>query len=174
MKQHFLRKLHVPLRLVACFLLTSASSDFAQETVPVGGEDADEFTFLVLPDLHDFTPLAFYPNSEEAISITNIAGKIFKKVKGKYGGEFIMMPGDTASFGGMLNEEIVEQLGGDLSPNDAVYQACLNCYTRTKELSRTARYDTILPSTGDMSWEVRFRSRMIMCFNLLLLCTGRE
>jgi hypothetical protein len=62
--------------------LTSASSDFAQETVPIG-EDADEFTFLVLPDLHDFTPLAFDPNSEEAISITNIAGKIFKNVKEK-------------------------------------------------------------------------------------------
>jgi len=148
MKQHFLRTLHVLLCSVACFLLTSASSASAQETVPVG-EDADEFTFLVLPDMHDFTPLAFDPNSEEAISITNIAGKIFKNVKEKYGGEFIMMPGDTASFGGMLNEEIVEQLGGDLSATDAVYQACLNCYTRTKELFRTAGYDTILPSTGD-------------------------
>jgi hypothetical protein len=83
-----------------------------------------------------------------------------------------MMPGDTASFGKMLNEEIVEQLGGDLSPDDDVYQACLNCYIRTKELFRTAWYETILPSTGDMSWEVRFRSRNFTCFNLLLLCTG--
>ena len=149
MKQHFLRTLHVLLCSVACFLLTSASSVSAQEIVSVGGEDADEFTFLVLPDMHDFTPLAFDPNNENAIYITEIAAKIFKNVKEKYGGEFIMMPGDTASFGGMLNKEIVEQLGGDLSATDAVYQACLNCYTRTKELFRTAGYDTILPSTGD-------------------------
>jgi len=45
---------------------------------------AEEFTFLVRPDIHEVIPLAFDPNNEDALFITVIAGNVFKNVKETY------------------------------------------------------------------------------------------
>jgi hypothetical protein len=66
----------------------------------------------------------------------------------KYGGDLIILPGDTQSGNWNTNEWINKHYPG-LSVQEAVYKAGTNCWTTMKSLFSDAGYDKILVAIGD-------------------------
>ena len=130
------------MKHLSCLYLISA-------LLAVASANEDSFSFVVMADIHAFTSLSFSPFDNS--SSTWVHGKrILKNIKENYGrGEFVVMPGDGASYGGMSNEKIAAKLGGDFSSYDAVYQSGVKCHTSTKALFHAAGFDTLLPTVGD-------------------------
>ena len=61
-----------------------------------------------------------------------------------------MMPGDSNSYGGMSNQQIVDKLGiSVITKEESIYEAGLNCYKSVRKLFSTAGYDTLLATVGD-------------------------
>ena len=115
----------------------------------VSAHDESSFSFVILSDIHAFTELSFKP-FDDTLSVWTQGKKILKNIKDNYGGgEFIVMPGDGASYGGTPNAKIVSRLGGNLNYHDAVYQAGVNCHSSTKALFNSAGFDVLLPAVGD-------------------------
>ena len=109
----------------------------------------ESFSFVVMADIHSLTPFSFDPFNTS--SPTWIVGEsILKNIKDNFGGgEFVVMVGDGASYGGMTNAEISAKLGGQLPYSNAVYQMGVNCHSSTKALFQAAGFDTLLPTVGD-------------------------
>ena len=109
----------------------------------------ESWSFLVMTDIHAFTPFSFNPDNEtEPVWIES--KKILKGIKQEYGGELVMMTGDSASYGGMSNQKIVDKLGiSGIATEESIYKAGLNCYKTVRKLFRTAGYDTLLATVGD-------------------------
>lgn len=114
-----------------------------EETDPI-----EEWSFLVLADVHSFTPLSFDPYNKN-METWKTTSPILQSIQMKHNFDFVMLVGDLVSYGGMFNSEIVERLGGNLTESDAVYKAGINCYKSMKELFSEAGYHTILPCVGD-------------------------
>ena len=150
---------HLFISLFAAHIIASAS---AQKPA----DKNESFSFLVLSDIHVFTPLSFDLNEDTTVAFIQSAAQTMKNINETYGGEFIVMPGDSASYGKNSNADIVEKLGGELSPSDAVYQAGTNCYTRTKQFFQAAGYDTILPCVGDHELGGTYLSRNVSLLKL--------
>jgi hypothetical protein len=111
--------------------------------------DEEPFLFVVMSDIHGFTPLSFKP-FDNSTKIWREGERILKNIKNNYGvGEFVVMPGDSASYGGMSNAKIASKLGGNLPHYDAIYQAGVNCHSGTKALFNSAGFDALLPTVGD-------------------------
>jgi len=111
--------------------------------------DEEPFSFVVMSDIHGFTPLSFKP-FDNSTKIWIESERILKNIKNNYGGgEFVVMPGDSTSYGGMSEAKIASKLGGNLPHYDAIYQAGVNCHSSTKELFNSAGFDALLPTVGD-------------------------
>lgn len=69
-------------------------------------------------------------------------------IRDLYGGDLIMIPGDTNSGRWHRQEWVNEHFPGD-SIQDAVYNAGINCYGTIKNLFSSAGYEKLLVSIGD-------------------------
>ena len=75
--------------------------------------------------------------------------RVLNHINENWGGDLVVLPGDVASYGGVRLEDLMDDLGGDLSPEDAVYQAGRNCFNGTREIFKHAGYDTLIATVGD-------------------------
>lgn len=108
-------------------------------------------SFLVMADQHLFAPFSFGVNTTEYIETWNSSLNVLKSIKSDYGGDLILMSGDSASYGKMSNMEIFNNLGPtpETEINDAIYHAGFNCYRTQKELFLQSGWNTILAALGD-------------------------
>lgn len=116
-------------------------------------EDTDagqDLSFLVMSDVHMFTPFSFARN-QKWHQVWDDAKEVLSYIKEQYGGELIMLPGDSVSYGGMPNDDIRGKMNApmDMSINEVVYTAAYNCYTTVRQLFSAVGYDTILAAVGD-------------------------
>lgn len=109
-----------------------------------------EVSFLVMSDTHLFTPFGFSDETKKR-SIWDNAAKVLTFIKKQYGGELVLMPGDSVSFGGKSNEDIKlgVQAADSVPMDEIVYSVGYNCYTTVRQLYRSVGYDTILAAVGD-------------------------
>ena len=110
----------------------------------------ESWSFLVMADIHTFTPFSFNPDTTKLGTVWKESIKILKSVKKEYGGELVMMPGDSNSYGPLTNQQIVERLGiSGYTTEQSIYEAGLNCYKAVRQLFRKAGYGTLLATVGD-------------------------
>lgn len=132
---------------------SQAQAQQGTATMIVGQEqEEDGLSFLVMSDTHAFTPFSFdKENNNNKLGVWNNAVKVLTYIKQQYGGELVMMPGDSVSYGGQSNDEIREKLNAtlDMSMNEAIYTAGYNCYTMVRQLFSFVGYNTILAAVGD-------------------------
>ncbi len=114
----------------------------------------DDWTFLVMSDIHDFTDFS-WANLEENKKTNQWyqISNIMKKIKRSYGGELVILPGDQVSYGKVSLQTFVDNLsdrgGNQLSPQTAIYKGARYCYKSMLALFEEVGYDTVLPTVGD-------------------------
>eukprot|EP00554_Chaetoceros_debilis_P001937 CAMPEP_0194096130 /NCGR_PEP_ID=MMETSP0149-20130528/57183_1 /TAXON_ID=122233 /ORGANISM="Chaetoceros debilis, Strain MM31A-1" /LENGTH=1139 /DNA_ID=CAMNT_0038782097 /DNA_START=91 /DNA_END=3507 /DNA_ORIENTATION=+ len=106
--------------------------------------------FLVIADIHGMTAFSYgnLTHNQET-NAWNEQLRVLSQINNDYGGELVVLPGDVSSYGGVELEDLIEDLGGNLSPEEAVYQAGRNCFNGTREIFQHAGYDTVIASVGD-------------------------
>lgn len=106
----------------------------------------DSWSFLVMADWHgaEFFANAPGPNSQLYKDIVTTISNIHET----YGGDLIILPGDTQS-GNWNTNEWRNKFYPNLSIQEAVYKAGMNCWTTMKSLFADAGYDKILVAVGD-------------------------
>jgi len=119
------------------------------DTAP--GEEERSWRFITISDMH--TMAAFSWNGiaiNKGKKIYQDQANVLRYIHDNYGGELVLTPGDIASFGGTRLSRIIEKLGlGDISDQEAVLTAGMNCYNTAKELFREAGYWILLATIGD-------------------------
>jgi Predicted phosphohydrolases len=108
-------------------------------------------SFLVISDQHLFTPFSFDDYQMKRQKVWNSSMEVLSFIKEQYGGDLVMMPGDSVSYGRQSNEDIKDMLNAtnEMSMNEAVYTAGYNCYTTVRQLYSAVGYGTILAAVGD-------------------------
>ena len=81
---------------------------FAGLSVAVSA-DEEPFSFVVMADIHGFTWLSFKPFDTYPTHWIEHE-RILKNIKDISGGEFVVMPGDSTSYGPMSNAKIASKL----------------------------------------------------------------
>jgi Laminin G domain./Calcineurin-like phosphoesterase. len=123
----------------------------SEEEVEQQEDNNDDLSFIVISDQHLFT--AFYndDNPEKKQEVWDSSMEVLSFIKEQYGGDLVMMPGDSVSFGGQSNEDIKDRLNAtmEMSMNEVVYTAGYTCYTTARQLYNAVGYDTILAAVGD-------------------------
>jgi len=108
--------------------------------------DADEWSFIVLADWHGAERFAIFPGEITTNWYDNLDQ--IKNLKQTYGGDLIILPGDTNN-GKWDTEEFAEKFEPKLTVKQRVLQAGRNCYGTMRNLFREAGYETILVAVGD-------------------------
>mmetsp|Transcript_6269 Transcript_6269/g.7943 ORF Transcript_6269/g.7943 Transcript_6269/m.7943 type:complete len:512 (+) Transcript_6269:47-1582(+) len=106
----------------------------------------DPWSFIVLADWHGAETFATKPG-DTSKAWKNSLGTI-KYIKEKYGGDLIMLPGDSNA-GKWDRQEFIDKLDPTLTPQEAVLHAGENCYSTMKELFQQGGYDEMLMCLGD-------------------------
>ena len=110
----------------------------------------EPFSFVVMADVHGFTPLAFQSDGYKSKKHWKTRLSILKNIYQNYGqSKFLITIGDSVSFGGIRDVEFVKKLGGNMSTYDAVYMAGVNAHNRTREMVLEAGFERLLPVVGD-------------------------
>lgn len=107
--------------------------------------------FITMSDLHTMASFAWnrIDVNKQNKSYQDQAN-VLRHIYNNYGGELVITPGDIASFGSTRLSRIIEKLGlGDISDQEAVFTAGMNCYNTAKELFREAGYWILLATIGD-------------------------
>jgi len=117
-----------------------------------GAADETDLTFLVMSDLHDFTPFAYKKTLDgtKKMDLWEASKAALSEIKATYGGELVLIPGDSASFGKISNEQIEKKLGKTgYTMNKVVYEATSNVYKAVKAMYNEVGYNTVLAAVGD-------------------------
>jgi hypothetical protein len=115
-------------------------------------QQQDDISFLVMSDTHLFTSFSYFGGDRvKELGVWDSSVEVLSYIKEQYGGELVMMPGDSVSYGGQSNDEIKEKLNAtvEMSMNEVIYTAGYNCYTTVRQLYSAVGYDTILVAVGD-------------------------
>jgi len=121
--------------LLACILRATA-----------GAEETSQWQFLALADFHGAETFATKPDFESN-SWKKWLGTL-KYIHDKYGGDLVLLPGDTQN-GKWTEDNFIEKINSELSPQEAVLLAGRNCYGTMKKLFAQAGYEKILVAVGD-------------------------
>jgi len=119
----------------------------------------DPWSFLVLADWHGAESFALKPVTDDNYNThTNpkyeIIKPILQHIKNTYGGELIVMPGDTLN-GHWYTEKFANRFYdkfpkySDLNGQGVILQAARNAHSTTKRLFHESGYDTLLYTIGD-------------------------
>ena len=128
--------LPLTLRALLAILATSAF---------VCAEDESSWKFMVMSDMHAFERYAPYPDKSD---LSNRQESVLSNIKNTYGGDLIILPGDTQSGKWNVPAWINKHFPG-LSAEEAVYKAGMNCYSTMKKVFAKSGYDKILVAIGD-------------------------
>jgi hypothetical protein len=110
--------------------------------------EEDSWTFLVMPDQHVFTPFSFDKDSEETQKVWTESLRILKAMKEDYGGDLVLISGDSAQYGNLSLGDI-QAMTGIAEAGQAVYTAGVTCYRMIRELFKAAGFDELLVAVGD-------------------------
>lgn len=106
--------------------------------------------FLVMSDMHAFTSFSF--NTAFQLQQTKEwenGQRALKLIKQEHGGELVLSPGDSVSYGGMSNNKIADKVGIDrLQMHEAVYTSSFQAFSGLKALYSSLNY-TLLATIGD-------------------------
>jgi len=102
----------------------------------------------VMPDQHVFTPFSFDKDSEETQKIWTESLRILKAMKEDYGGDLVLISGDSAQYGNLSLGDI-QAMTGIAEAGQAVYTAGVTCYRMIRELFKAAGFDELLVAVGD-------------------------
>lgn len=125
--------------------------DKSPNSSPLVDDMGASLSFLVMSDTHLFTPFSFFGDTAQKRKIWDSSMEVLSHIKEQYGGELVMMPGDSVSYGQLPNDDIKEKLNAtyEMSMNEAIYTAGYNCYTTVRQLYSAVGYDIILAAVGD-------------------------
>ena len=116
----------------------------------------DPWSYIVLADWHGTEKFSLLSNSAvENDESYNIQSTILKNIKGAYGGDLVLFPGDTQS--GHWDTEwfrrkilnMNPELSQSMTTNEIISLAADNCYSATKKLLKESGFDTTLFAVGD-------------------------
>jgi hypothetical protein len=118
---------------------------FAKEGNVLEGQN---LKFLVMSDMHAYTPFSFTKAFRQAPEWENSL-RVLKLIKQEHGGEIVLSPGDSVSYGGMSNNEIADKVGIPRSQmNKAVYTSAFQAFRGLKALYSSVNY-TLIAAIGD-------------------------
>jgi hypothetical protein len=118
---------------------------FAKEGNVLEGQN---LKFLVMSDMHAFTTFSFNTNFREK-KVWENGQRVLKLIKEEHGGELVLSPGDSVSYGSMLNNEIADKVGIDrLQMHEAVYTSTFQAFSGLKALYSSLNY-TLIAAIGD-------------------------
>ncbi len=125
---------------ITTVLTTVANSNFTSRY----GDEA--WSFIVLADWHGGETFAVKPGKNSKTWLRSLA--TIKHIKENYGGELVILPGDSNS-GKWTDQEFIDKFDPTLTPKKSVLKAGKNCYNTVKNLFFAGGYDTILMAVGD-------------------------
>jgi uncharacterized protein YneR len=128
----------------ACGFCTPAITTPPQPQSPLE-DDSSSWKFIVMSDLHSFERYAPYPDD---YVLYNRQESVLSKIHDNYGGDLIILPGDTQQGNWNVQSWIDKHFPG-LSAKEAVYQAGVNCYSTMRKLFADSGYGKILVAIGD-------------------------
>jgi hypothetical protein len=105
----------------------------------------EPWRFITLADWH-LAELYVQPNRFPGGKEQNVAG--LKMLKAQYGGELVMLPGDSNG-GHWDTEEFIERFNPKLTPAESILQAGALCYTGMVGAFNEAGYSMLLMAVGD-------------------------
>jgi len=110
-------------------------------------QSEEEWSFLVLADWHGGEYFAINP---EKGSHYQLHLNHFKYIKENFGGDMMILPGDSQT-GHWFKDEFIQQLDPTLqeNPEAAVLQAGDNCYGTMRKLFKESGYNRVLMTVGD-------------------------
>jgi len=125
--------------VVALFLSTTATAE-------------DSWDFLVMSDWHGAEWYSHKPVLGEGQAPDDdlflYQKNTLEHIYALYGGDLIVMPGDTNG-GRWYRQDWIKKHFPGHSTQDAVYKAGINCYGTIKNLFSSAGYEKILVAVGD-------------------------
>ena len=101
---------------------------------------------IVISDFHGAETFSFNTDTDQPSYQNSL--KTLLHIRKFYGGEVMMLPGDTQS-GYWHEAKYIKKHFPNLSIAQAVYRASINCYTTLRSLFTEAGYDKILMAVGD-------------------------
>lgn len=107
---------------------------------------SEEWDFILMSDWHGAEYFARFPGRNTSFYQMKLPG--LKYVHDTYGGDFVLMPGDTND-GTWFTEKFGERFPDANNPQDTVLEAGKNCYGTMKAMFSDAGYDRILVAIGD-------------------------
>ena len=105
----------------------------------------EPWRFITLADWH-LAELYVQPNRFPGGEEQNVAG--LKMLKENYGGELVMLPGDSNG-GHWDTDQFIQSFKPGLTPAEAILQAGELCYTGMVDAFNEAGYSTLLMAVGD-------------------------
>ena len=136
-------------------ILSSAFLGILTSVGTVLGQD-DPWSYIVLADWHGTELFSLLSNSVAEKEETYVASrKVFKDIKDKYGGDLVILPGDTQS--GHWDTKWYRtkflwynpDLPASMTTNEIISLAADNCYSTAKKLLKESGFDTTLFAVGD-------------------------
>ncbi len=113
----------------------------------------DPWNFIVIADWHGAESFASKVDNEADIAYTSFR-EVFRKIKNTYGGDLIMLPGDTQTghwYKAGYRKYLKNMLGFSHVPNvvPSIRISGQNCYRAIKKIFEESGYDTVLATIGD-------------------------
>jgi hypothetical protein len=119
------------------------------------GEPEDELSsswkFLVMTDWHGAEWYSHKPmpgDDKFSNEIFDIQTNALVNIRELYGGDLILLPGDTNE-GRWHRRDWIDRVMPGLSREEAVYTAGINCYSTIRNLFQASGYEKILVAVGD-------------------------
>lgn len=116
--------------------------------IPCASEVTPPWTFQVMADWHGAEWYATHPVPGDDEVLYNLQKDGLLNIREEFGGDLIVMPGDTNSGNWNIQSWVDNNFPGH-SIQDAVYKAGINCYSTVRNLFTEAGYEKILISIGD-------------------------
>ena len=124
-------------------------------TDALAGEAEDELSsswkFLVMTDWHGAEWYSHKPmpgDHQGSKELFDIQTNALVNIRELYGGDLILLPGDTNE-GSWHRPDWINKFMPGLTREEAVYTAGINCYSTIRNLFQASGYEKILVAVGD-------------------------
>lgn len=112
----------------------------------------DPWNFIVVADWHGAESFANRIDNESDIAYTSYR-EVFRKIKKTYGGDLIMLPGDTQTghwYKQGYRKHLAKAIGvSSLTVVNSVRISGQNCFRAINKMLEESGYDTMLATVGD-------------------------
>ena len=141
--------------------------------------EGQNLKFLVMSDMHAYTPFSFNTAFRQT-DVWRTSQRVLKLIKQEHGGELVLSPGDSVSYGGRTNNKIADMVGIPQSKmNEAVYTSSFQAFNGLQALYSSVNY-TLIAAIGDheiggkyccTGWihgTSEFAQRVISCLSIVI------